>query len=146
MLKKQNRLQSTSTLNGLVNVPTVLKTSRQKSEYSLKTNHPGEHPSPAIIFINPLNHPAVAGWSPLCYAGRCVSKTSPPNLSRYDGASLEAQRTPRRISFFIAAYQSRPVRRGLSVPPPAGEKDILLRVLCASSEAGGDVLLTHLPA
>jgi hypothetical protein len=26
------------------------------------------------------------------------------------------------------------------------KKDILLRVLCASSEAGGDVLLTHLPA
>jgi len=37
--------------------------------------------------------------------------------------------------FFIAAYQSRPVSRGLSVPPPAGKKDILLRVLCASSEA-----------
>jgi len=45
--------------------------------------------------------------------------------------------------FFIAAYQSRPVRRGLSA---AMKKDILLRVLCASSEAGGDVLLTHLPA
>jgi predicted small integral membrane protein len=45
--------------------------------------------------------------------------------------------------FFIAAYQSRPVWRGLSA---AMEKDILLRVLCASSEAGGDVLLTHLPA
>ncbi|MFH1930077.1 MAG: hypothetical protein ABIN18_00635 [Pseudomonadota bacterium] len=36
--------------------------------------------------------------------------------------------------FSIAAYQSRPVWRGLSVPPPAGEKDILLRVLCAFSE------------
>ena len=59
--------------------------------------------------------------------------------------------------FFIAAYQSRPVRRGLSVPPPAGKKDILLRVLCALSKAperrdfrnaptGGDVLHTHLPA
>ena len=57
----------------------------------------------------------------------------------------------------IAAYQSRPVRRGLSVPPPAGKKDILLRVLCASSKAPerrdfrnaptrGDVLHTHLPA
>ncbi|MBU4426345.1 MAG: hypothetical protein KKB35_06370, partial [Proteobacteria bacterium] len=34
--------------------------------------------------------------------------------------------------FFIAAYQSRPVRRGLSA---AMKKDILLRVLCASSEA-----------
>jgi hypothetical protein len=34
--------------------------------------------------------------------------------------------------FFIAAYQSRPVRRGLSA---AMEKDILLRVLCASNEA-----------
>jgi hypothetical protein len=56
--------------------------------------------------------------------------------------------------FFIAAYQSRPVRRGLSA---AMKKDILLRVLCASSEApqkrdfrnaptGGDVSLTHLPA
>jgi len=48
--------------------------------------------------------------------------------------------------FFIATYQSRPVRRGLSVPPTAGEKDILIRALCASSEAGGDVLLTHHPA
>jgi hypothetical protein len=56
--------------------------------------------------------------------------------------------------FFIAAYQSRPVWRGLSA---AMKKDILLRVLCASSEAPqrrdfrnaptrGDVLLTHLPA
>jgi hypothetical protein len=36
--------------------------------------------------------------------------------------------------FFIAA---------LSVPPPAGKKDI---PICVSSEAGGDVLLTHLPA
>jgi predicted small integral membrane protein len=45
--------------------------------------------------------------------------------------------------FFIAAYQSRPVWRGLSA---AMKKDILLRVLCASSEAGGDVLLAHLPA
>jgi len=36
--------------------------------------------------------------------------------------------------FFIDAYQSRPVRRGLSVPPSAGKKDILLRFLCAFSE------------
>jgi hypothetical protein len=36
--------------------------------------------------------------------------------------------------FFIAALSA------------AMKKDILLRVLCASSEAGGDVLLTHLPA
>ena len=49
--------------------------------------------------IMPLNLPAVAGWSQLCYAGRCVSKTSPP-------ASLEAQRTRRRFSFFIAAERA----------------------------------------
>ena len=30
--------------------------------------------------------------------------------------------------------------------PWCRSKDILLRVLCASSEAGGDILLTHLPA
>ncbi len=34
--------------------------------------------------------------------------------------------------FSIAAYQSRPVRRGLSIQPPAGEKD-LLRVLRVSA-------------
>jgi len=45
--------------------------------------------------------------------------------------------------FFITAYQSRPVWRDLSA---AMKKDIRLSVLCASSEAGGDVLLTHLPA
>ena len=44
----------------------------------------------------PLNLPAVAGWSQLCYAGRCVSKISPPSLSRYDGALLEAQPPARR--------------------------------------------------
>jgi len=31
--------------------------------------------------------------------------------------------------FSISAYESRPVRRGPSVQPPAGEKGILLRVL-----------------
>jgi hypothetical protein len=36
--------------------------------------------------------------------------------------------------FFIAALSA------------AMKKDALLRVLCASSEAGGDILLTHLPA
>jgi len=36
--------------------------------------------------------------------------------------------------FFIAALSA------------AMKKDILLRVLCASSGAGGDVILTHLPA
>jgi hypothetical protein len=36
--------------------------------------------------------------------------------------------------FFIAALSA------------AMKKDILLRVLCVSSEAGGDVLLTDLPA
>ena len=35
--------------------------------------------------------------------------------------------------FSIAAYQSRPVRRGLSVQPPTGEKDILLRVSAVKS-------------
>jgi len=34
----------------------------------------------------------------------------------------------------------------IAVLSAAMEKDILLRVLCASSEAGGDILLTHLPA
>ena len=35
-------------------------------------------PIPLGWLINPLNLPAVAGWSQFCYAGRCVSKTSPP--------------------------------------------------------------------
>ncbi len=39
--------------------------------------------------------------------------------------------------FSIAAYQSRPVRRGLSVQPPAGEKDFLLLVLCVSAVKSG---------
>jgi len=34
----------------------------------------------------------------------------------------------------------------IAVISAAMEKDIFLCVLCASSEAGGDVLLTHLPA
>ena len=34
----------------------------------------------------------------------------------------------------------------IAVLSAAMKKDILLRVLCVSSETGGDVLLTHLPA
>ena len=70
-----------------------------------------------LILINPLNLPAVAGWCQLCYAGRCVSKTSPRvgvlRKSRLCGASLETQGSQRKNMFsFLLIKDSRYAEEG----------------------------------